>query len=281
MAAKLELIISAVDHASAVLKGIEGKTSGLGGAFDPVLKVGAVAAAAGIGAAVVAGISFTKMAAAEEIGIKRLAAAGEASGGAWAKQGGQIEAAISQRQKLAFSDDELRDSLSLLTAITGDSGEALRRQSIAMDFSRGAGIDLATASKLLGKVTDETVNVLGRYGIRVEKGADATELLAKVQQKFAGQSQAFADSTSGRWKRFNIALDNVKETIGRGLLPVASSLADKMGRFLEDHEDDIGRVVETWLTFAGSRIFPGIGGALTDFGEPPGPFRGVGPGNAQ
>src|SRR3972149_2194283 len=275
MAVNLELLIKARDEASRTLAGLSGKVSGLGNAFDTVLKVGVLGAAAGIGAAVVAGISFTKMAAEEEAGIKRLAAAVDANGGSWAKSGVKIEAAIKQRQKLAFADDELGSSLALLTAITGDVDEALSRQTIAMDFARGANIDLNTASKLLGKVTDENVNVLGRYGIRVAKGASSMELLRKVQQKFAGQSKAFADTTVGRWQRFNIALDNVKETIGNALPPVASRLSDIMSRFLEDHEEQIGRVVQTWVDFAGAQVFPRIGQAVGELGQIVGRFVGV------
>lgn len=271
----IDIVVRLVDNASHGLETIKNKTGGLGKAFDTVLKVTALAAAAGIGAAVVAGVSFLKMAGEEEIGIKRLAAAVDASGGSWAKSGKQIEAVIKRRQQLAFSDDDLRSSLALLTAMTEDSDEALRRQSVAMDFARGANIDLNTASKLLGKVTDENVNVLGRYGIRVKEGADATDVLALVQQKFAGQSQAFAESTAGKWAWFNIALDNVKETIGTALLPLASKLADKLASFLEEHEEQIGRVVETWMTFGEETVFPRIGKAIDELSQIVGRFIGI------
>src|SRR3990172_8124298 len=275
MAANLQVLVTTKDLASGPLGKISRQASGLGKAMSSLGKVAALGAAAGLGIAVAAGIDFVKQAAEEEAGIARLAKAVDNAGGSWAKHGAAIEATIQKRQALAFSDDELRSSLALLTAITGNADEALRRQTIAMDFARGANIGLEAASKLLGKVTDENVNVLGRYGIRVEKGASATELLRKVQQKFAGQSKAFADTTVGRWARFNIALDNVKETIGSALLPLASKLADTMSRFLEDHEDQIGRVVQAWVTFAGSQVFPRMGRAIGDLGQVVGRFVGV------
>jgi len=263
MAADLSIIIKGVDHASGVFKDIDRQAGGLGKTLSGPLKLGGAAAAAGLGLAVVAGIKFIKQAADEEAGIKRLAAAVDASGGSWAQQGKAIEATIQQRQKLAFSDDDLRSSLALLTAITGDSEEALRRQSVAMDFARGANIDLGTASKLLGKVTDETVNVLGRYGIRVKEGADATDVLALVQQKFAGQSVAFAESASGKWERFNIALDNVKETIGAALLPIVTQLGEKLAMFLEQHQAGIERVSQAFSAWAQSEAFPFLAAAFT------------------
>lgn len=233
MAANLQLLISAVDNASGTLNKIDKAGGSLGKTLGTALKVGALAGAAGIGIAVVAGLKFAAMAAKEEVGIKRLGAAIDANGGSWAKQGDEVERIIRQRERLSFADDELRDSLSILVAQTGNLDEAMRRQSVAMDLSRGANIDLGTASKLLGKVTDENHAALTRYGIVIDKGADATEVMAAVQAKFAGQSEAFADTSVGKWERFKNTLDNIKEAIGAGLLPVMTGAADLLVRFAD------------------------------------------------
>jgi hypothetical protein len=250
VSAQLSLIISAVDRASATINQVDSKVGKMGKTFQTVGRVAAVGMAAGLGVAVVAGVKFVKAAAEEEKGIKRLAAAVDANGGSWAKHGKEIERQISQRQKLAFSDDQLRSSLAMLTAQTGSHEEGLRRQIIAMDLARGANIDLGLASKLLGKVTDDNVNVLARYGIRVRKGADATEMLGEVQKRFAGQSAAYANTAAGRWERFNIAVDNIKESIGTALLPLATKLATKLATFLEEHQEDIDAAVLAWNKWA-------------------------------
>lgn len=256
MAANLQLVISAVDKASGTLANVDKKAGGLQNSLKKVGAIGAVAAAAGIGALGVAAVSFIKAAAEEEAGMKRLQAAVEANGGSWKQHGRMIEEVIRQRQKLAFADDELRASLTLLTVETGSVQEAMKRQVVAMDFARGANIDLQTASKLLGKVTDENVSVLGRYGIVVREGADAQEVLRLVQERFAGQSEAFAESTAGKWQRFNNQIDNIKESIGMALLPIVTALASKLSTWLEEHEEDINRIVQAWGAFARSEIFP-------------------------
>lgn len=266
MAADLSLIITARDHASSVLKDVNTHAGGLGHTAGTVLKAGMLAGAAGIGVAAFAGLKFVQQAVEEEAGIRRLAAAVDASGGSWAKQGPLIEKVIQDRQRLAFSDDELRSSLSLLTAITGDSDEALRRQAVAMDFARGANIDLGTASKLLGKVTDETVNVLGRYGIRVKEGADATDVLALVQQKFSGQSQAFADSAAGKWAQFKIQMDNLAETIGAALLPVVTSLGGLLASFAEKAIPKVEQLVKTVSLLVKAFIAAASGEGVTSTG---------------
>lgn len=132
---------------------------------------------------------------------------------------GAIEARIAANQDLAFSDDQTRDSLALLVAQTGSVDEAMRRQALAMDLARGTGMDLVSASKLLGKVTDENVNVLNRYGIHVEKGADQTALFAAVQQKFGGQAVTYANTTSGSIDRLRDKISEWRESMGAALGP--------------------------------------------------------------
>jgi phage-related protein len=137
----------------------------------------------------------------------------------------QIDQAIKQGQQLAFSDDQVRSALSTMTAQTGDAGEALQRLHSAEDLARGTGMDLTTASRLLGKVTDENVNVLKRYGISVEKGASAQELLNKVDARFGGQSGKYAETAAGQWAIAKDRLSEAGESLGYVLLPAFTKLA--------------------------------------------------------
>jgi hypothetical protein len=224
-AVEVAIILAAKDAASGVLSGIGGQLDKLGKSGD-LAKLALGGLTAGLGAAVLAGVDFARAAADEEQGIFRLAQAVSNAGGNWDELQGTIEDQIATWEKLtAFSDGEMRDSLSLLSAQTGDVDEAMKRLPIAMDFARGAGIDLATASKLLGKVTDETTNVLGRYGIHVEKGADATRVLEDVQKRFGGQSAAYVGTAAGQWQIFQNQMDNLKEDVGAAILPAFTGLA--------------------------------------------------------
>lgn len=263
MAANLELVIKGVDNASGVFKNIDKSAGGLAQTLGGPLKIGALAGVAALGSAVAIGITLVKAAAEEEAGIKRLAAAVDANGGSWARQGAVIEDVIQQRQALAFSDDELRSSLAMLTAQTGDVDEGMRRQVVAMDLARGANIDLGSASRLLGKVTDESHAALSRLGIVIDKDADATEVLAEVQKRFAGQSSAFADTAAGKWARVNLQFDNIKETIGGALLPVVTRLGDRLVTFLEENEEGIQELGEDFEKFA-TKTMPKVEEAVGD-----------------
>lgn len=192
-----------------------------------LINLGAIGKTAALGifaaGAAVTGVAALSIKAAvdEQASLARLSQAVISNGGDWTMLGNTIEGQITQWEKLtAFSREDMESALSTLTAVTGDANVALERLPIAMDFARGAGLDLATTSRLLGKVTDETTTVLARYGIRVEKGADATDVLRLVQQKFAGQSVTFAKTAAGQWAIFTNQLTDLRVQLGTLLLPI-------------------------------------------------------------
>jgi hypothetical protein len=106
--------------------------------------------------------------------------------------------------------------------------EALRPLSTAQDLARGANIDLGTASKLLGKITDDNVGVLKRYGIQVDKNSSAQDLLNKVDARFGGQAAKFAASDAGKVARLKDQWGELQEAIGYKVLPILSALTSVM-----------------------------------------------------
>jgi methyl-accepting chemotaxis protein len=199
---------------------LQGVGQSFGQMLDPVALVGR-----GIGM-VTEFLGGAAMAAAEEeAAIARLTAAVEANDSAWDGNVEAIEEVIESRLRLAFSDDEQRDSLTRLVAVTKDHAEALRLSRQAMDLARLRGIDLATASDLIGKVYAGNTGILSRYGIQLERGVTATEALAEIQRRAAGQAETYADTALGSFASLRIELDDITEDIGQELLPVMRDLA--------------------------------------------------------
>lgn len=155
----------------------------------------------------------------------QLRTAVEATGASYAEYEDALDAVIKKGQERGFSDDQTRSSLAILTAQTDSAAEAQRRYAIAQDLSRGTGMDVVNASRLLGKVTEENVRALQRYGISVKDGATETEALAEVQKKFAGQADAFASSQAGQIARTTDALGEAGEALGRLVLPPVIALS--------------------------------------------------------
>lgn len=201
--AELNLLIKAKDQASSILGGIAKAGIAMGLAF--------------VGAAAVA----VKAAADEELGIVQLAQAIKNTGTPSFKDfADSAELLITSWQNASgVADNELRPALALLVAQTGNVQEAFRRMPIALDLARGANIDLAAASKLLGKLTEENVNVFKRLGLTFKEGATEMDVLAAVQQKFGGQSAAFAGTAIGQWEILKNKVSDFVEVIGKQLLP--------------------------------------------------------------
>jgi hypothetical protein len=198
-------------------------------------KVGTVAKAAALSLAAVGvsaialGVTFAKAAAEEQASIERVGRAIQNTGVKnFRALSDESERLIASWEKTtAFADSEMRDALAMLINMTGDYKQSIQQLPIAMDFARGAGIDLTTAAKLLGKVTDENTQILKKYGITVKEGAKETDVLLAVQQKFGGQAAAFAKTAQGQWQILTNQIDNLKEDIGAALLPVFSLFIGK------------------------------------------------------
>jgi hypothetical protein len=205
-------------------------------------KVGTVAKAAALSLAAVGvsaialGVTFAKAAAEEEASIERVAKSIQNTGVKnWRALSDETERLIKGWERTtAYADNEMRDALAMLVNMTGDYKQSIQQLPIAMDFARGANIDLTLAAKLLGKVTDENTQALKKYGITVKDGAKETDVLLAVQQKFGGQAAAFAKTAQGQWQILTNQIDNLKEDIGAALLPVFGAFVSKATEWVDE-----------------------------------------------
>lgn len=254
---EVAILITAKDQASRALEDIGKKAGGLGNALKSIAPI-ALGAGAAIGGVAYVAVDFVKAAAEEEAGMKKLQ---QAIADTTALHGDMAAAQELMRTKaeplvaamtdLAYSDDDTRAALSLLMAQTGDVDDAMRRLRVAADLARGGNIDLTTASKLLGKMTDENANTLKRMGVVLGDNATVTEALAAVQAKFGGQAAVYAKTAEGSWARFGLQMQEVKETIGAALLPAVTKVGTALADFVSTHQADIQRMVERIAALVG------------------------------
>lgn len=227
---------------------LEAKVGGLSGAFGTF---GAVAGGVIAGGAVqqLGGflVDAGKAAAEDAAATSRLEQALRNAGGSFDENLAKVNARIDAGQKLAFGDDDVRDSFQKLLAATGDTDEALKRQALAMDLARGAGIPLGQATTLLGKVTADNVEVFKRMGITIGEGASEAEAFGAIQAKFGGQADAYAKSTSGQFEQAKIRMDELKEQLGTALLPAFTAFATFM-------VTNVLPAVENFANVAGPKI---------------------------
>ncbi|MFN0092893.1 MAG: peptidoglycan DD-metalloendopeptidase family protein [Acidimicrobiales bacterium] len=205
------------------------QVQGLQGAFGGLARQGALLAGGFLGAqGVVSAITGSVRAAQEaEQSAVRLKTQLGALGISYDDNRQRIDDVIQAQSRLAALDDEeLADSFTTIVRVTGDVNEALELNALAADIARGRNMDLAAAGEIVAKVAAGNTGILSRYGIQIEKGASATEALAELQAKFAGQAEAYGESNAGAADRARVAWENAQEQLGERLLPVITRLAD-------------------------------------------------------
>ena len=161
----------------------------------------------------------------EERSVAKLNTSLKANVAGFDGQTGAIEKVIARREKLAFSDEDLRNSLALLVAATHDTNKALDIQTTAMDLARLKGISLADASTALIRVEGGQYRALKGLGIALKDGATQTEALAAVQKVAQGQAAAYADTLDGKLTAAQIRMNDKMEEFGKGFAELQANLA--------------------------------------------------------
>jgi hypothetical protein len=164
--------------------------------------------------------------AADEASISTLTASLQANVKGWDGNTKAIEDVITARMKLGFDDVDQRASLALIAAKTGDVTEALNIERAAMDLARLKGIDLASSSKAIVMGMEGSGKALKELGINVKDYTNKADVLTAVQQKAAGQAEAFGNTTAGAMAAAGVSIGEVSEAIGGRLAPVVKGLAD-------------------------------------------------------
>jgi hypothetical protein len=254
-------------------------TSGLKRVDSAFSKTQRIAAGGFIGgAALAAGIaaikSFTDAAAESQKILGQTQFALEQTGKSWADYGKQIESSVQAQSKLGFDDEALLQTFTQFLRVTGDVNKALSDNALARDIARGAHIDLERAAQVVNKAELGMAGAIRRLGIDTKGATTSAELLARLQEQFGGAAQSASEDASTAMDRFNVSVENVKESFGTLLLPAIADVADG----LADAADDAA-AFGTALGKLGSIKIPSIhiplvadfgggtiGGAVSKFG---------------
>lgn len=169
-----------------------------------------------------------------------------------------IEAYAAAQQRLAFSDDEVRDSIAQLVGVTHDLAAAQDLNNLAMDLARSKNIDLATAADIVTKAQQGNGKALKALGIDTAGATDAAALLDAIQRNVAGSAETWAALNEGKLAVSNVKVQESMEKVGAIVNEVASvavpaiaeafvGLVDIFGRFWDATEpirEVLGPVLE-------------------------------------
>lgn len=156
-----------------------------------------------------------------------------ASGLSASRYGAQIDKVVTSQARLAKVDEEdVKRALTTEVRATGDLRESYGLVALALDLAAAKHLDLAAAAQVEAKVATGNVGILRRQGIAISKNATVTEALRQEQKQLAGQALATANTAGGAFRGFGLAVENVREALGEGLLPVLekdlNQIADKL-----------------------------------------------------
>ena len=130
-------------------------------------------------------------------------------------------------------DDQLRPAFASLARATGSVAKSQTLLNLALDISAGTGKDLGSVSTALSKAYLGQTTALGRLGAGLTKSELASKDFAAIQDRltqiFAGQAAQAADTYAGKIDKLKVAFDNMKESVGLGLVTAFETLSGPSG----------------------------------------------------
>lgn len=119
-------------------------------------------------------------------------------------------------------DDKLRPAFQKLTTVTGDYQLAQKLLKTSLNLAAMSGQDLATTSADIGKAFVGQTRGLLKYQTGLTKAELAAfsfdQILTQINKVSMGQAELAANTYTGQLDALNIAANNAKETIGKGLV---------------------------------------------------------------
>jgi hypothetical protein len=196
--------------------------SGFGSKLNNMIGPALLGAAAAAGAfAVAIGVDAVQAAMAEEKELAKLNTTLENLGFTAASD--QINTFIDDMQfATGVTDSELRPAYERLLIATGSVAESQKLLNIAVDTSYGVQKSVATVANALGKAYEGNFGALGKLNGGIDasiiKNKDLTGAVQTLADVHGGQAQANAETLSGKIGILSIAFDELKESLGKGLI---------------------------------------------------------------
>jgi hypothetical protein len=153
----------------------------------------------------------------------------------------------------AVADDELRPALDKLVRGTGDVTKAQDLLSLALDVAAGTGKDLGAVSDALSKAFNGQLGPLRKLDPAladlIKSGASVDEVFAALSKTFKGQADTAANTTQGKMKNLGIQMDELKESVGEAVAPLADEMLPALNSFATWASNNTGLVVTLGATF--------------------------------
>ena len=153
--------------------------------------------------------------------------------------GGEINRLNDQFQRLAdtlgVDDEAASGAFGRILQSTHDTTSAMQGLNLALDISASQGFtNLDSVAVKVAKTLAGSNRLFKEYGIEIDKNASKQERLAALQQAFAGQAENYGTSAAGSFARFNVAVENLRESVGGPLVGALAIAGGKLASFINE-----------------------------------------------
>ena len=171
-----------------------------------------------------------------------------------------VEYYIANLQKMyGVLDDQLRPAFQTMLTASGSLTKSQRGLALALDISAATGKSVEEVSAALAKGFTGQTTALSRLGAGIDKATLATgdmnKIMDEAEKKFSGQALARLGTYAGKMDQLKIASENVKESIGKGILDALSALGkDTSIKDATTKMEAFGTVIANVITGLGAII---------------------------
>ncbi|MES2592411.1 MAG: hypothetical protein V4608_11030 [Bacteroidota bacterium] len=144
-----------------------------------------------------------------------------------------FEKLIKQSERLQdvsiFSDDDIQNAQTQLATLGLNSAQIEELIPKVLDLASATGQDLGSATQTVIQGINGQTRGLKAVGLEFEATGDKTKNLSILTQgltKFQGASAEALETTAGKARRFENAIDNIKESVGEFIVGTGSGLLD-------------------------------------------------------
>jgi hypothetical protein len=144
------------------------------------------------------------------------------------------------------ADTALRPAFGKLVTATKDVDEAQKLMTMSLDIAAATGKPLETVTDALAKAYAGNTTALQKLdpSLRdvIKEGATFEELGQNLTATFGGANEEFANTAEGGLARFQLQMDNAKESIGFAVMPIVEALIPSLislADFLADNTDKL------------------------------------------
>ena len=158
----------------------------------------------------------------------------------------------------SIADDKLRPAMQALLTTTGSVAKSQELLSLAIETSRGSGVDLATAAQDIANAYVGNTRGLRKYYLGLTqaelKTASFATVQAKLAEQFTGSNAAYLDTTAGKMEAISLAAGNAAETIGGSLVNALAALSGGSGasgfiKFVDSVASKISALIDETARF--------------------------------